>query len=223
MAQIIPAIIPHDLYDVKDHVRKVVSGVECIHLDICDGAFSKKPTWPYRTHDAFFDAIVDEQDGLPYWEEVDYDVHLMCVKPEEIVGQWMSAGAQRIFVHVEATEALPSLLEQRNTFVDIVPVLLLPTSLDVLEPYKELLSSVLLMTIEKIGGYGEPFAERSVEKIAECKKRFPHITVITDGGINADTIQAVVKAGSDECVVGSAVFNDVNPLSAVRDLESLVQ
>lgn len=223
MASIIPAIIPHDLYDVKDHVRKVVSGVDTVHLDICDGSFTKKPTWPYRAHDAFFDAIVEEEEGLPYWEEVDYDVHLMCNKPEEIVEQWMRAGAKRICIHAETTADMPQLLKMGNSFVEIVPALLLDTPLEVVDSYADSLKTVLLMTIEKIGGYGEPFSERALSKIEACKKRFPHISIMTDGGLNGETIQRAVGAGSDSCIVGSAIFTDVNPLAAVRELENLIQ
>jgi ribulose-phosphate 3-epimerase len=222
---IVPAIIPRDFFDVKDGVAQIAEEADIVHIDICDGKFTKKPTWPYIKHDKIFEGIVAQEEGLPRWEDVDYDIHLMCADPTPFVEQWMQAGAQRIFVHYEACglngDGLNSLLDLSNSFSEIGVALKIDTPVSVLAPFKDKIKSILLMTIASIGSQGEPFDDRSIERIKDTKTLFPQARIIVDGGIHEDTLLLTQEAGADTFVIGSTIFDADNPLSEIRELKRI--
>ncbi|HRH26423.1 MAG TPA: hypothetical protein PLF31_03080 [Candidatus Paceibacterota bacterium] len=219
---IVPAIIPRDFFDVKDGVAQIAEEADIVHIDICDGKFTKKPTWPYVKHDKIFEGIVAQEEGLPRWDEVDYDIHLMCSDPAPLVEQWMQAGAQRIFVHYEAAgDSLSELLNMSNAFSEIGVALKIDTPVSVLTPFADRIKSILLMTIASIGSQGEPFDDRSVERIKDAKTLFPQARIIVDGGIHEETLLVTQSAGADTFVIGSTIFDADNPLSEIRELKRI--
>ena len=40
-----------------------------------------------------FDAIIAEEEGMPRWEDINFEVDLMVENPEAVVSKWVSAGA----------------------------------------------------------------------------------------------------------------------------------
>jgi len=68
---------------------------------------------------------------------------------------------------------------------------------------------VLLMTVNP-GFGGQEFIQNMLPKIRQCRQkideRCPHVLLEVDGGVNLETIDALVAAGVDVFVAGSAVF-----------------
>jgi pentose-5-phosphate-3-epimerase len=103
MTEIIPAIMPYDYDDLLEKVTQVADVVDTIQIDIMDGQFVPGKTWPYNMKDEpNFLSILREEDGLPCWDRVDFELDLMVESPDEALEQWMALGPKRVVFHVES-------------------------------------------------------------------------------------------------------------------------
>ena len=60
----------------------------------------------------------------------------------------------------------------------------------------------------------------SLDKIREARAKYPTLDIEVDGGINADNINEVVKAGANIIVAGSAVFGKSDVTEAIATLRA---
>jgi ribulose-phosphate 3-epimerase len=69
---------------------------------------------------------------------------------------------------------------------------------------------------------GQSFIASALAKVREARARIAasgrDIWLEVDGGIKADNIEAVARAGADTFVAGSAIFGDKDRAGAVRRL-----
>ena len=100
--EIIPAILPSDFREILEKADLVKGFTKTIQIDICDGHFVPSFTWPYIKHDDSYERMLHEEDGLPFWKELDYEFDLMVDHPEKIIEDWVMVGATRIVIHAEA-------------------------------------------------------------------------------------------------------------------------
>jgi len=219
--QIIPAILPKDFKDLEGHVAQVKGLVSLVQIDICDGQFTPQASWPYRKHDSNFDAITKEDRGLPFWEEVEYEFDLMVNKPEDVVLDYVVAGASRIVLHVEAKGNILEAIEKLKGKVEIGLALNIDTSLDVLEAYKNKIQYIQLMGIDNVGFQGQAFDEKVIAKIKEVKEKYPGVLVQIDGGVNQETAPLLKAAGADRLIIGSAIFESENIVQTIEEFKSI--
>lgn len=99
--QIVPAIIPKDFYELEDKVAMVAGHSKQVHIDMCDGILTRSTSWP-QDGDKIFEQILIGERGLPEWEDVDFEVHLMTAHPENYVFDWVMGGAYRVVVQIES-------------------------------------------------------------------------------------------------------------------------
>ncbi|NDA64024.1 MAG: hypothetical protein EBX50_18655, partial [Chitinophagia bacterium] len=99
--QIVPAIIPRDFYELEDKVAMVAGHSKEVHIDMCDGILTRGTSWP-KDGDKIFEMILIGERGLPEWEDVDYEVHLMTAHPENYIFDWVMGGAYRVVVQIES-------------------------------------------------------------------------------------------------------------------------
>src|SRR5262249_49281083 len=138
------------------------------------------------------------------------DVHLMIVEPHLYVEAFARAGADMISVHAEAVPDLPPVLRQIRALGKRAAVAVNPASpLGGLPDLLPELDMVLLMTVNP-GFSGQKFMADVVPKIAtlraEIDRRGLKVDIEVDGGIAPATAPAVIAAGADILVAGSAVF-----------------
>jgi len=86
---------------------------------------------------------------------------------------------------------------------------------------------VLVMSVNP-GFGGQSFIPTSIEKVRRLRAMIADQKLQTrieiDGGIDSGNIAAVVDAGAEIIVAGSAIFGTANPEAAVRELrEATVQ
>jgi len=108
---IIPAIIPKNFEELEEKMASVSKLVPLVQLDVLDGSLVSLRSWPYQSpskRDAFFDAIIREEQGFPLWQEVEFEAHLMVNNPERMISDWVSAGASRIIVEIEGVKNFPA-------------------------------------------------------------------------------------------------------------------
>jgi hypothetical protein len=84
MTDVIPAIIPESYDDITALASRVRGLVSRVQLDVADGTFAPSRTWPYESDEHFAD-IVAQTEGLPLWDEMDYEVDLLLREPERVI------------------------------------------------------------------------------------------------------------------------------------------
>lgn len=223
MIEIIPAIIPTSYEDLENKLSLVRGVVKTVQIDISDGKFSPNITFPFNYGDAgIFEKIKTEEEGLPFWKDFDFEVHLMTENPEKYALEWQSAGAFRLVVHAERLKDFESLRKDIAELTEIVVALNLDTDLEKIKPILHEISSVQLMSISKIGFQGEFFDERVLERICTLRRERPDLIISVDGGITLDNASQLIHAGANRLVVGSAIFGSDNILETIEEFKNLV-
>lgn len=204
MLEIVPTVVPKSLTDVVD-ARARYSFAPSLHIDIADGIFAPNTTWSLGPTEKLPDATAAE-----------YEVHLMVHNPLQTGLSFARAGAKRIIGHIESFDHAERAREafdmwQHGGAKETGVAILLDTPLEELTFYVELCDFVHMMTIAKIGKQGAAFDERSIERVAAVRKRYPHVTISVDGGGSKDTISDLVRAGASRLCVGSALAKAKDP------------
>ncbi len=225
--EIIPAIIPKSFKDLEEKLSMVKGMVSTVHIDVTDGNMGGVESWPYEGDNGEFLAIKKQERGFPFWEDLDFEVHLMTEDPTSLINEWIEAGATRIIFHIERLDYKRDIqfLDQLKTsgLVEIGLAIKAETEADSLTPFLEIADFVQVMTISHIGEQGAPFDNRGIENLKWIKQNIPNMIVSVDGSINPDTIEIVRDAGADRAVVGSYIFSNQNPHDAISELNSLIQ
>jgi ribulose-phosphate 3-epimerase len=176
------------------------AGADRIHLDVMDGHFVPNLTFGPKMIEA-----IRRRTKLPL------DAHLMISEPGRFIEEYIDAGCDSITFHVEIDEEIAPTLRKiraagRAAGLGVKP----KTPLTALEPYRQLLDIVLVMTVEP--GFGGQSFMRDVakEKLLAAREYLSHkphgAEVHVDGGINRETAELVGGLGVDILVVGSALW-----------------
>ncbi len=224
--EIIPAILPKDFAEVREKIDLIKDFVKTVQIDVCDGQFTPQPSWPYRKHDDSFEKIIKEEDGLPGWEKLNFEIDLMANKPEEKIEQWVQAGATRIILHIEARGDVGAAIKALRDRVEVGLALNTDTPISEIGNPKLGITEgsvqfIQLMGIDHIGFQGQEFDAKVIEKIREIKKMCPGYPVSIDGGVSLETAPKLIAAGADRLVVGSAIFESDNYVDAVTNFKKL--
>lgn len=222
--EIIPAILPASFKELQEGLERLRGVAKHIQIDVVDGSFAKGKTWPYRdTHT--FEKIVEQEYGIPFWEEFDFEFDLMIGNPVTEVQKYVHAGASRIIVHAgstnveEALQTLVDLREDGGAFSVGAGVALLPDAQpEALEPFEAQFDFVQVMGINHIGRQGEPFEQKALYLLERLRRRYPELPLQVDGGVTMETARALVQAGATRLVSGSAIMKAKDPKAAYQAL-----
>ena len=229
MIEIIPAILPLDYNDVIGHLEAVKSATKLVQIDICDGEFTPRKTWPFVGDRGEFKKMLDE--GLPFWQELDYEVDLMVADQLNEAKQWISLGAKRIIFHWEAggvKEAIEEIkknffYEKDNDVLELGVAINLETDIEELKSVIDDINFVQCMGIVQIGYQGQSFDERTFKKIEAIRKTYPQVKISVDGGVSLKNAQELAKDGAERLVIGSAIFQtEVEPIEALRKIKEVL-
>lgn len=154
------------------------------------------------------------------------DVHMMVVKPEELVEPFARAGADNITFHVEATDDPEGVIELIRSCGCKVGVSIKPkTPLEEIYPLLDKVDVVLVMSVEP-GFGGQGYLPGSNERItnirnflsSNCLER---VLIEVDGGIKVHNANEVLNAGADVLVAGSEVFKSSSPVKTIQEFYQL--
>jgi len=216
---------------MREKIARVADMVSFVQLDIMDGFFVPAKTWPYVPGGPEeFHTFRAEEDGLPSWEKINFEMDLMVRNPEETIDDWVGVGASRVIVHIESTENFAAIVEQfRKRFakteqfevgaVELGVAINIDTPNEALEPFVDSLDFVQFMGIAKIGYQGQPFDARVLPKIIAWRHAHPEATISVDGGVSPDSADLLVEAGANRLVSGSHIFESNDIEGAIRELE----
>jgi ribulose-phosphate 3-epimerase len=213
---IIPAILPTNYTDLEDKVNLVKGFVDTVQIDICDGQFTQTPTWPYKKSDDHFAAILEEKEGLPGWDSLDFEIHLIVNNPEEVIAEWITAGAKRIIIHPKATEKLEECMNLMQGVVEIGFAFGIDEPVEIMDG----VDFIQLMGISQIGVQGEPLNDYVIDKLEEVREQYPDVPISVDGGVNLDTALDLGRA--DRLVIGSAIFESHNIPQTIEEFRSII-
>ncbi len=214
---IAPSILSADFRQLgADIAACEAAGADWIHFDVMDGQFV-----PNITVGPVVLKACRAATSLPL------DVHLMIETPENMLEAFAKAGASRLTVHVETCPHLHRTIQQIKDLGVKPGVVLNPsTPAVVLKEVIHLVDLVLVMTVNP-GFGGQKFIESQLAKIAEIRSMLDAVNAAAwlevDGGISAQTLPKVQRAGADAFVAGSAVFNHPQGIEAgVQALRSAI-
>ncbi len=213
MRKLSASILSADFGKLAEEVKAVErAGTDWIHVDVMDGHFVPNIT-----------IGPDVVRSLRRATSLPLDVHLMIEKPERYVRDFVDAGADWLGVHVEASPHLHRTIQSIKELGAKAAVTLNPaTPLVFLENILDEVDMVLLMTVNP-GFGGQKFITSCLEKIRACRKMIDDlgrpVLLEVDGGVNKSTIDALVDAGVDVFVAGSAVFNGGDYVGNIRALK----
>ena len=195
-----PSILAADFARLADQIaRAQEGGAEVVHVDVMDGHFV-----PNLTIGPPIVEAIRKVTKLPL------DVHLMMTNPDAFIGEFAEAGADYLTVHVEACPHLHRTVQSIKEKGVKAGVTLNPAtplaSVEAILPDADLL---LIMSVNP-GFGGQRFIPGVLDKIRRARALIRHtgrpILLEVDGGVKADNAGAIVDAGADILVAGSAIF-----------------
>lgn len=228
MTEIIPAVLVQDFGELNEKLAKFVNVSNIVQIDMCDGKFVPSISWPMQQRDQdSVQAILDEEDGLPYWNSLDFEFDLMVINAHKQFDFFARLGAKRIVFHLEAEtetdfkEFLESLDPYFKDNIEIGIAINTTTEISKLDPFINYIDFVQCMGIEKVGFQGEPFDERVLKQVKDLRLKYPEIKISVDGGVNENTAPLLVEAGVNRLVIGSALLQSYDIRETYREFESL--
>lgn len=212
---IAPSILSADFARLGEEVSDVLaSGAQWVHFDVMDNHYVPNLTIGPLVCDAL------RSHGIT----APIDVHLMVSPVDQLITDFINAGASSITFHPEASQHIDRSLQLiRDAGLQCGLVFNPATPLHVLDHVIDKIDIVLLMSVNP-GFGGQVFIPGTLDKLRDARKRIDSsgrpIRLEVDGGVKVDNIADIAAAGADTFVAGSAIFgaansNDANKYDSV--------
>jgi ribulose-phosphate 3-epimerase len=198
---IAPSILSADFARLGAEVQAVLAaGADLIHFDVMDNHYVPNLTIGPMVCEAL------RKHGIT----APIDVHLMVKPVDRIVPDFAQAGATWITFHPEASEHVDRTIELIREHGCRPGLVFNPaTPLNWLDHVIQKIDMVLIMSVNP-GFGGQKFIPAALDKLRLARERISasgrEIRLEIDGGVKADNIEAIARAGADTFVAGSAIF-----------------
>ena len=212
---IAPSILSADFSRLGEEIEAVLgAGADIIHFDVMDNHYVPNLTIGPLVLESLRKAGITAT----------MDVHLMVKPVDRLIGDFLTAGADIVSVHPEATEHLHrtlSLIREGGAQAGLVfnP----GTPLHALVEVIDLVDLVLIMSVNP-GFGGQAFIPQSLNKLADARTIIDSqdrpIRLEIDGGIKAANIADAAAAGADTFVAGSAIFGKPDYAATIAEMRA---
>ena len=196
-----PSLLSADISTLGSEIKKIEDNKGgAVHIYVMDGSFV-----PEINYGEPVIRSIRKLTKLPF------DVHLMIEKPELHIESFAKAGADWITFHWEATNHAHRVIQMIHEAGKKAGIAICPgTPVSLLSEILPCADIILVMTVNP-GWGGQKIIPSCVEKVAQLKKyRAEHglnYMISVDGGVNNETLDSVINAGTDVVVSGSCFFN----------------
>jgi ribulose-phosphate 3-epimerase len=228
MTEVIPAILAKDINDLRQKIANVVNISHIVQIDMCDGKFVESVSWPMSRSDMESTALIlGEEEGMPYWEHLDFEFDLMVKNAIKQFDFFVRLGAKRIIFHLEAEDEkeLKGFIDSIDLYtrenLEIGIAINTTTEIEKLFPFINSIDFVQCMGIEHIGFQGEAFDDRVLDQISGLKKEYSDLIISVDGCVNEETAPRLVAAGASRLVAGSVLMRSFDVVETIKELENL--
>ncbi|HEX3896417.1 MAG TPA: ribulose-phosphate 3-epimerase [Rudaea sp.] len=198
---IAPSILSANFAKLGEEVDKVLAaGADWVHFDVMDNHYVPNLTIGPLICEAL------RKHGVT----APIDVHLMVKPVDRIVPDFAEAGATRISFHPEASEHIDRTIQLiHNSGCKAGLVFNPATPLNYLDYVLDKIDLILIMSVNP-GFGGQSFIPTALEKLRRAREMIDRsgrdIRLEVDGGVKADNIGEIARAGADTFVAGSAIF-----------------
>jgi ribulose-phosphate 3-epimerase len=199
---IAPSILSANFARLGEEVDNVLkAGADWVHFDVMDNHSVPNLTIGPMVCEAL------RKHGVT----APIDVHLMVKPVDRIVPDFAKAGATYISFHPEASEHVDRTIQLIQGSGCKAGLVFNPaTPLGYLEHTLHALDLVLIMSVNP-GFGGQSFIPGALDKLRRVREMIDRsgrdIRLEIDGGVKADNIAEIARAGADTFVAGSAIFN----------------
>lgn len=213
MPLIAPSMLAADFLHLAKDVGLVNEYADLFHLDIMDGVFVPNISYGFPVVEAIASAA-----------RKPLDVHLMIVQPEKYIERFARIGVSMLSFHLNATDKpAQALLHIREAGMKAGLVINPDMPVESLYPYLHLCDYIILMSVYA-GFGGQKFIEDTYDRIrtlkAEIDRQSLPVKIEVDGGVSPANAKALLEAGAEILVAGSAVFKAEDPASVMNAMRN---
>jgi ribose-phosphate pyrophosphokinase len=196
------SVICLDQTRLREEIDKLRAlGVARLHIDLAEPAFGGRPGLPVE--------IIGD---LRRWTDLPLDVHVMMTRPDPVLPEIVSGGADSICVHQRSLDDALARTLRELVEKDVEIALAVgpdetidDSAVEAVAPHR-----VTVMCVAP-GGAGRPFQQSSLRVVAAADRlraagAIRHVEV--DGAVSRDTAPLLVAAGADRLVLGSRMLSD---------------
>lgn len=212
---IAPSVLAADFANLERDCKMInESQADWFHIDIMDGVLVPNISFGMPVM-----AAIKKHANKPL------DVHLMIVDPDRYVETFKAIGADVLTVHYEACDHLHRSIQNIKAHGMKAGVALNPhTPVALLKDVIEDLDLVCLMSVNP-GFGGQKFIPNTYNKVKELRAMIDasssNCLIEIDGGVGENNAKALIDAGADVLVAGSAVFASEDPVKTVELLKNI--
>ncbi|MHA2191584.1 MAG: ribulose-phosphate 3-epimerase [Candidatus Thorarchaeota archaeon] len=211
-----PSILSANFANLEADIKAAEKGgADYFHLDIMDGHFVPNIS--------FGPKIAKTMRRIT---KKPLDAHLMITNPDKYIPEFVDAGVELIYPHIEAPFDVYRTVQLITDLGARAGITLNPgTPVEGIIPLLDKIDSVLLMSVCP-GFGGQKFILSTLDKIKKLRRILdehkPDVRIAVDGGVDKTNIRTLLDAGADFFIAGSAVFKAKDIAEAVRELKKEV-
>ena len=198
---IAPSILSADFARLGEEVQGVIdAGADIIHFDVMDNHFVPNLTVGPMVCRALRNFGITAT----------IDVHLMVEPVDQLISEFIVAGADWITFHPEASVDINRSLQLIRDGGCKCGLAINPeTNLDFVKLFLKKIDVILLMSVNP-GFGGQKFIPKTLEKLRDARALIDDskldIYLEIDGGVGINNIREIANAGADTFVAGSSIY-----------------